>query len=317
MKFVIYLCVIITNSAFSQEYEWDKVTDHCAFSPRDSSPNAVVIFKNKYWVLGGWRFDGREWKSYTDVWSSDDGITWDSINLSPPYSHYSSFVMFNKKIWAFSERTFYSENGKNWSEVKTSQPMGVHNRVVVFKKKLWYHKNRLLMSSSDGINWTKEGEAPWANREEVAFKVFKNRLYMMGGSIDYNTGRDYYYNDVWVSDNGKDWKELVKHAAWPGRYWFSLVPFDKKLWLLGGWDYHQQNNLEFGNLNDIWVSKDAINWTQEKFDTQWSHRHAMLSWADKRGLWISSGYGHGGTKRLYNDVWILRKDKSKEKKSYD
>ena len=62
---------ILTLSANAQKYEWFKISEHAQFSPRDSSPNACVIFNEKYWVLGGWRFGGKEWKSYADVWESN------------------------------------------------------------------------------------------------------------------------------------------------------------------------------------------------------------------------------------------------------
>ncbi len=309
LKYTFY-CVIFINSftVSAQKYEWSRISERTQFSPRDSSPDACLVFNGKYFVLGGWRFNGTEWKSYSDVWESEDGVNWQLLNSSPPYSHYSSFVVFNRKIWAFSERSYYSDDGKEWKEVTTSIPMEVHNRVTVFKNRLWYQKNRLIMSSSDGLTWRIETEqAPWQEREEVKMIVFKAKLYLLGGSVNYNTGNDFYYNDIWVSSDGRKWKEIVKNAEWPGRYWFSLEVFDNKLWLFGGWDYHQQNNGEFGNLNDIWVSSDGKSWENLKFKVIWPSRHAVFTWTDKNGLWMSSGYGHGGITRLYNDVWILRK----------
>ena len=92
------------------------------------------------------------------------------------------------------------------------------------------------------------------------------------------------------------------HAEWEGRYWFTSSTFDDKLWIFGGWKVLDNGNDQFGNLNDVWSSSDGRVWKREN-DAPWQNRHAAYAWNFNNALYFSSGYGGGGTKRLYNDVW--------------
>jgi len=59
------------------------VTDHAAWSPRDSS--GEVVFKDRLWLLG----DGTRWRvrARATVWSSRDGHEWTRVTAEAPWLH--------------------------------------------------------------------------------------------------------------------------------------------------------------------------------------------------------------------------------------
>lgn len=285
---------------------WKKLTNKTGFEPRDSAPNAALVFDGKIWVLAGYRFTGVDWRSSSDVWCSSDGIHWELKNPSPPYNPYSGYAVFKEKLWAFDPSGCYSSvDGVVWqNESPGGFPGGWSARITVFNDELWYYNDRKIGKSSDGITWTTVlDDVPWeGNRAWPAFVNHNGRLYFFGGGINANTGNDYYYNDVWSSSDGIHWELLTPNAEWPGRHWFSYFSFDGKLWMMGGWDYSQYLNGEYGNAHDVWVSPDGKHWKQVISDEIWPTRHAALSWVKDNALYLSSGYGGNG--RMHSDVWV-------------
>jgi hypothetical protein len=43
------------------------------------------------------------------------------------------------------------------------------------------------------------------------------------------------FGDVWYSTNGMDWTELKANVIWTNRHEHSVVVFQDKLWLYGGY----------------------------------------------------------------------------------
>ena len=77
-----------------------KKTSKTKFTPRDSSPNAALIYNNEYWIFGGWDYNAETgiWSSKANVWKSPDGLNWTLVNAKPPYSPYSNYIVFNNKM---------------------------------------------------------------------------------------------------------------------------------------------------------------------------------------------------------------------------
>lgn len=285
---------------------WIKVTDSTSFSPRDSSPNASIIHNDSVWVLAGWRTDGKKWFSKSDTYKSADGINWEMVNAEPPYSAYSAFVSYKGYMWAFGDSCFRSKDGVVWEKIHPNIPFTDGTRGAVFQGDLWLTRGDNMFRSEDGLNWeTVLADAPWAHRLGAGFHTFKGKLWFFGGGINYRTGSDYYFNDVWSSENGYDWNLEIENAAWAGRYWFVSMPYDDKLWLAGGWNYYNMDNENYGNQNDVWYTENGIEWFPFVPEGVWPERHAVFCWVLDGSLWISSGYGGGGATRLYNDVWKL------------
>jgi hypothetical protein len=286
---------------------WQKISNHLAFERRDSSPNACLFFRNRFWIFGGWREENRRWYSRSDVWSSSDGREWELVNDHPPYDPYSSIIQFKNRIWAFSTVAYRSGDGIKWEKV-ADIPLSIEGRICKFKNRLYWAKKDSLFTSRDGIKWQKVSyQVPWKPRQWPGLVVFRNKLWVIGGGIGYGSNHPEFPNDVWSSSNGKTWTLVQDSAAWPGRYWFGTSNFDRKLWIMGGWNYYHADDANFGNRNDVWVSDDGSAWQPVTTPTIWPERHAFFLWTTKKYIFISSGYGGGGRSRLYNDLWRMEK----------
>lgn len=307
VRYALAGLVFLAATTLHAQPNWIKVTDSTAFSSRDSSPNASVVHEGVVYVLAGYgRFD-KGWESRSDTWRSVDGMNWELVNSSPPYSPYSLFVSFKGSIWAYGDDgNFRSTDGKKWDTVATNHFIPGGARGVVHEDAIFVVYGRTVLRSLDGENFeVLTANALWSHRYWPGLVSFKNRLWFFGGGDGYLTGLDYYYNDVWSSNNGVEW-QFEGHADWPGRFWFSYSVFAERLWILGGWDYHQINNSEFGNMNDVWYTSDGVSWEYLETDSIFENRHASFTWIKDGYLYLSSGYGHGGVSRMYNDVWRLQ-----------
>ena len=61
--------------------DWVRLTEHAAFSPRDTAEG--VVFTGKMWLSNGYVTGGTLAK---DLWSSSDGVTWTLITTNAPYA---------------------------------------------------------------------------------------------------------------------------------------------------------------------------------------------------------------------------------------
>src|SRR5690606_20557727 len=68
---------------------WIKHANSTTFSPRDSSPNACLLHNDSMWIFSGYRFNGHDWPSESDVYKSGNGVFWELVNENPPYDPYS------------------------------------------------------------------------------------------------------------------------------------------------------------------------------------------------------------------------------------
>lgn len=282
---------------------WLKRANKTEFGPRDSSPNACLVFNDSVWVLSGWRNQNNHWFSKSDVYKSGDGIHWKTVSLNPPYNPYSGFVSFRDQMWAFHLTSFSSSDGIQWDTVACNIQFEQGTKFTVFKDAIWAVKAYDIWKSDDGINWEIVTSVPWISRSLPGFIVCQDKLWFFGGGSGYGTyGMDYYFNDVWYSEDGINWQLATNNADWPGRYWFTAQSYNDMLFLIGGWNFYHLDNGTFGNLNDIWFSEDGISW-KEWQGSSWENRHAQLSFVFENSLWFSSGYGTNGVSTLYNDVW--------------
>jgi hypothetical protein len=130
----------------------------------------------------------------------------------------------------------------------------------------------------------------------MQFAFFANKVWMLGGMKSW----DDFRNDVWSSDDGKTWKQLVAKAAWQARRGHGLVVFRKKLWVVGGaLSSGRSDQTPTRFLNDVWSSEDGIHWRQEIGEAPWGPRdnHTTLVYDDK--IWVMGG----GMRGKYTDVW--------------
>jgi hypothetical protein len=69
------------------------------------------------------------------------------------------------------------------------------------------------------------------------------------------------------------------------------------LWIIG-----RLNDYENKGKNDIWFSKDGLEWQKTKDDPQWLGREDFFSVVFKDKIWIFGGMDKNWHWR--NDVWV-------------
>lgn len=89
------------------------------------------------------------------------------------------------------------------------------------------------------------------------------------------------------------WDEITRHADWSARCRHTSVVYDDKMWVMGGYDS--------SDYNDVWYSTDGANWTEATADAEWSERQYPCSVVYDDKMWIMGGLliGTGS----FNDVW--------------
>ncbi len=207
-------------------------------------------------------------------------------------------------MWALDGDCWSSEDGVTWAKEGTNTyPAGRASRLTLLRDTLWFAKASSIGYSVDGVNWSfKTSTAPWGSRDYPGFVAFHDSLWYFGGAKNPGQLGAEYLNDVYVSQYGDDWDLVTPKSDWPGRYWFSYTVHKNKIWIFGGWDINQINNGQNENLNDVWYTEEGLTWTQQAQDA-WPNRHSQFTIDADSLIYLSSGYGHGGTSRMYNDIW--------------
>ncbi|HUQ69166.1 MAG TPA: galactose oxidase [Planctomycetaceae bacterium] len=299
---------------------WIRVAEHAAWKPRDSS--GELVYNNRLWLFGGW-FDSFA-PPPRDVWSSADGKTWELVTAEAPwkYSDLGMTAVFQGKMWFLGGWTngrlaghgatnecWSSTNGRDWTlESNAAWSPRLAAGVVVFQNKLWmiggtenYYfgdeksaKND-VWSSADGKTWTlATANAGWSPRAYHQAVAHDGKLWVMGGGnyVPQYEAR----NDVWCSTDGVHWQQVVEHAPWSPRLWFSAVTHRDRMWVLGGWSNNPPRN-----WGDVWHSRDGKAWQQLKTEVTWKERHEHSAYVFQDKIWIAGGHAQP----LSNEVWRL------------
>ena len=218
------------------------------------------------------------------------GVT---TSLSPLYQ--LNNIDYARDIISDSSTWVQLTNNANWTGRS-------EHASAVFNDKLWvlggYDGNDGYKSdvwhSEDGVTWELATEdAGWSPRRSHASVVFEDKLWVIGGyDGDDNWDANPWLNDVWYSADGVNWTRAVANADWSERYAHTSEVFDKKIWILGGYDGSHKD--------DVWYSVDGINWTLAVANTNyWSGRYDHTSVVFDGKLWVLGGYNGS----YEDDVW--------------
>ncbi len=121
--------------------------------------------------------------------------------------------------------------------------------------------------STDGETWAEAtNSAGWTARNNFAAAVYDDgtgsKMWVLGGNAGGNS------NDVWYSSDGITWTEVDTSASaggmWSSRNSHVAASFDGKLWIMGGQNASQ--------LNDVWYTSDGANWYEATSGASWSGR---------------------------------------------
>ena len=316
------LLITAISYTFGQEkaVDWVKVTDRAAWRPRDSQ--GEVVYRDKMWIFGGW-FDSFQ-PAPRDVWNSADGRTWTLVTSTAGWtsSDIPMTLVFQDKMWFMggwyngrlpghqpSREVWWSSDGARWEQAKPaawSARMGAG--AVVFKNRMWIlggtedylfakDDKRLkndVWCSSDGQEWTLvTAQAGWSPRALHQAVVLNGKIWVLGGGNYQPTLQ--VLNDVWCSEDGRNWTRGAETAPWQPRFWFSAVVYRDRMWVLGGSTHRNQL------IVDVWHSKDGKNWLPLKSKVAWSPRHEHSALVFQEKIWVAGGHA----KPLNSEVWSL------------
>lgn len=282
-----------------------RVTPAAAFSPRDTSEDAV--FLGKMWLSNAYH-EGNV--LVRDLWNSGDGERWNLVSESTPYDGYSEMAVFKDRLWAVKESVWSSADGLEWRRELEKTPFGVrsYGELVVHDGRMWQlGSGEDIWSTTDGVEWQRAIEqAPYGDRWAAAVTVFDGRLWLIGGALrQQSEPPEKHYaafttcNDIWYSKDGATWERVLENAPWAPRMWFVAMPYKDRLWVIGGFD-----NRNSQNLADVWYSADGKTWTEFTPRPEFSPRHEPACYAYDESLWVVAG----NSWPLVNDVWRLTLD---------
>lgn len=247
--------------------DWVLVNPQADWQARDSMGD--FVFNDHLWILGGWFTP--QTPNPVDVWKSPDGRRWTCVQEHAPWvqSDLPISLAFKNRMWMMGGRKLPGTECSN---------------------KVW--------SSPDGVQWTLEGEAGWSPRLSAGFAVFKDRIWVLGGTESFYDHSDKMVkNDVWSSADGRNWRLETPAAPWSARAHGQAVVFDNKLWMLGGGLWSPQHV----ETNDVWCSEDGVNWEQITSSAPWAPRLWFGCVPYRDHLWVFAGWSkqHGN----FGDVW--------------
>lgn len=298
---------------------WGGVTTNAPWSDRFAFE--ALVFDDKLWVLGG--NDATDSEVSDRIWFSPDGTNWNEVtpvgNVWQPRSFFQA-VVFNNKMWVMGGEgranarfgdIWSSSNGTNWTQVT---PTGAwpgrnsHQQVVVFDSKMWMlgqFVGNSILQTSDGVDWKQVTPVGtyWPLRIFHQAAVFDGKMWVVGGDDGVEN-----FRDVWSSSDGTTWTEHTVTSATTGATWkrrksFQMLPFDGKLWVIGG--KIDKPAAELAHYDDVWATTDGNRWEQISTGGPSGARRLFKVVAFKGKLWILGGADGGSVPR--SDVWTFTK----------
>ncbi len=205
----------------------------------------LVVYGGKMWAIKG------------SVWVSADGASWKRVAESTPFGArgYGEVVVHRDRMWQLGsgKDVWYTTDGANWTCVTKDAPYGnrAASAVAVFAGKLWLMGGKTpgantrpekgykdstthndVWCSVDGVTWKRVLEhAPWAPRQWFVSKVYRGRMWIIGGYDNVNAAN---LGDVWHTRDGKHWERFASEKSFSPRHEPTCYVFDNSLWVVAG-----------------------------------------------------------------------------------
>ncbi|MDX2475181.1 MAG: FlgD immunoglobulin-like domain containing protein [Candidatus Krumholzibacteria bacterium] len=300
-----------------ESFTWTEINDDAAWSPRAGLQ--VVELRNTFYMMGGRTpIDPRiipvpgASEIWSDVWRSrDKGASWRRILDTAGEHHWPPRAYFEALT---KGRYMYVLGGQDFNIIDNPFPGGPEQiPVSQFFNDVW--------RSRDGEHWTQmTAAAGWEGRAGLTAVVHRGEIYVMGGSFNDDEAigpagpARVYFNDVWKSRNGSDWELLTDDAPWAKRAGARVVSKGGYLYLVGGEAGFlcQPQPCDPPYFNDVWRSRDGVEWELVTDDAPWSPRPGHVVVVYRNHMVLFGGFGlsddftdpFGAGNPL--DVWVSR-----------
>ena len=185
--------------------------------------------------------------------------SWTKVTDHAPFPGSYNFPLFNirSKLWAFhSQGNWYSEDGKSWTKAELPA-LGLRTG---FQQYVQLNEAIYALGTSEG-----------------------DYLHLSIGSRIAKTSSDL-----------KQWEVIAEQSELPARVFYGAVVFDKKIWLLGGFDGKNY-------YNDVWNSTDGVKWRRIAEKTPWNERANPSAIVFEHKIWLIGGGIING--QVFGDVW--------------
>ncbi|HMN47057.1 MAG TPA: hypothetical protein PKE27_20940 [Povalibacter sp.] len=245
---------------------WTQVTQGAASLPARFQHTAFVL-GGRLWVMGGrTRANGVDGAVTADAYSTTDGLTWrpEALDTEIDRSYLAAVVEQSDRITLIG---------------------GV---LRGYSSKVW--------QSQDGAQWTHLLPATFSLRGFADGVSFGGYLWLIGGGRQ--DGLD--TNDVWRSADGLNWSQVATNGSvFSPRDSHRVVVFNDRLWVIGGFDYFEDEGGTRTHNNEVWSSADGVTWTQHAAPG-FAARSAHKAVAFNGRLWVIGGVNASNS---FNDVW--------------
>ncbi len=316
--------IVLWSVAVSSQ--WRQLLNDAPWSKR-SDPQLAVLSNDQLVLMGGHANN----EYYNDVWSSvDGGLTWRlELATAPwaPRSYHTAKVFMDRLVLlaGHDQNTWYndvwaSSDGIAWECITPAAAFQPRAAAALqpFGDKIF------LMGGSDGLLaplgngtlyndvWVADSSldawtlvtpaAPWPQREglQKLTAVYAGMIVMTAGEAGY-TGP--YFNDVWGTADGANWRLLNPHADFSARSGNLLLNARGDLYTFGGFGVpmkHDAYCLANGNASQPWQTLPSAPW-HGRFD------YDMVVVGNGSTIVLLGGeaslFGTGGP--YFNDVWAF------------
>lgn len=323
MPRLLGLLIVLFAAVGQADESWTLRTDDAAFSPRDSM--GEVVYDNKIWLMGGYAP-----QRVNEVWASSDGTNWTMATAAAPWAkrNLPGTVVYGGRMWIMGginglgsgglNDVWSSIDGVDWTQATAAAPWSPRGAIspVVFQNKMWVtgglgaldgtdHHND-IWTSTDGSTWNQvTAAAPWTDRGMHTTLVHDDKMWVIAGGVydqnqPNNIGAE--YNDVWVTEDGENWTQVLEHAPFDGRRFFGATVYDNRMWVVAGFSDDHPHPWHNSNRNDVWSSVDGVHWEQMA-TVPWGPRHESSVVTFDNELWVIGGFANGF---LVNESWSYR-----------
>ena len=126
-----------------------------------------------------------------------------------------------------------------------------------------------------------------------------------------------FFNDVWRSRDGVNWRRMTGAAGWAGRAGLSAIVHRGAIYVMGG-SFNDDSSIVDGQpereyFNDVWKSYDGARWIQVTDEAPWAPRAGAVVVSKNGYMYLIGGEDgftcdSGGERcpPYYNDVWRSR-----------